>query len=167
MSTTDEPSDLDPVDEQLVAYLDGELEQAERAQVERRLAQDEEFRDRLRTLQRSWDALDLLPRSSAGDAFTSTTVGLIAAQQQELATQAVRLVSARRSQRWVALVLAGVVAATVGFALVFRQLSDDDRALVRDLPVIEQVDELTYTPSVAFLEKLAKEGLFLAEAHEK
>ena len=48
--------------EQLVAYLDGELDAESSLQVERRLAEDAEFRRELRQLQRAWDMLDELPK---------------------------------------------------------------------------------------------------------
>ncbi len=168
MSTSDEipdldSSNLDSTDEQLVAYLDNELDPAERIQVERRLAHDEAYREHLRRLQQSWDVLDLLPRSSASDGFTSTTVGLVVAQEEVLATQAVELVKQHRSRRWLVLVVGGLLAGAVGFALVFNPLAKSDRDLVRDLPVIEYVDELTNTPSVEFLEQLAAEGMFGGE----
>jgi len=166
MSTSDELSDLDPIDEELVAYLDGELEPGHRARVERRLAEDADYRDRLRRLQQSWDALDLLSRATADDAFTSTTVGMVAAQQQEEATRAIRTFVARRSRRWLWIGAAGAAAAVLGFFLVYQRLTEGDRELVTDLPVIERVDQLHNTPSVDFLEQLREERLFLADSNE-
>ena len=48
---SDEQFENDPLDEELVAYLDGELDAGERARVERRLADDAPYRERLRRLQ--------------------------------------------------------------------------------------------------------------------
>jgi anti-sigma factor RsiW len=166
MSTSDEVNELDPLDEELVAYLDDELSPSERARVERRLAEDEPYRERLRSLQATWDALDLLPKTTAGDAFAATTVEMVAAQEEEVATQAIQRVETQRSRRWLWLALTGLAAATLGFAVVYRMETKEDRALVRDLPVIEKVDQLRNTPSVDFLEQLQHEGLFLADANE-
>jgi anti-sigma factor RsiW len=60
--------------EELVAYLDGELDAAARQSVEERLARDAEYRSHLQSLQQAWDLLDELPRSSASESFTRTTV---------------------------------------------------------------------------------------------
>lgn len=159
--------DMNATDEQLVAYLDDELDVSERALVEQRLASDEAFRDRLRSLQISWDVLDLLPRSHADDTFTSTTVTLIAAQEEKLASQAVKEVKSEKQKQWLMLLAATALAAAGGFVLMYRSLTTKDQVLVRELPVIEYVDQLNNTPSVEFLEKLRAEGLFLVDNDEQ
>ena len=58
----DDEAPLDPIDEQLVAYLDGELESQERDELEKRLGSDGQLRLRLRTLQRGWEMLENLPQ---------------------------------------------------------------------------------------------------------
>ena len=47
-------------DELLVAYLDGELDEAARVNVEKRLAEEPDLRSRLTLLERAWDLLDEL-----------------------------------------------------------------------------------------------------------
>jgi anti-sigma factor RsiW len=75
--------DIDPVEEELVAYLDEELEPEHRAQVEHRLAEDARYRDKLRHMQKSWDMLDLLARSEPDEGFTRTTVAMVALKAKE------------------------------------------------------------------------------------
>ena len=48
------------IDEEIVAYLDGELDMETAAKVERRLADDPRYNARLNQLQRAWDMLDNL-----------------------------------------------------------------------------------------------------------
>ena len=163
MSTHDEVDELDPIDEELVAYLDDELEASDRARIERRLVEDEAYRDRLRTLQATWDALDLLPKTGAGDRFAATTVEMVAAEEEVAATQAVQLIERRRSLRWLWISAASLAAATTGFVIVYQLETRGDRELVRDLPVIERVDQLRNTPSIEFLRQLQEEGLFVPE----
>ena len=50
----------DELNEELVAYLDGELSPEAVQRVEHRLASDPEFRERLNSLQRAWSMLDIL-----------------------------------------------------------------------------------------------------------
>ena len=69
-----------PVWEELVAYLDGELEPARQLQVERRLADDADYRGELIRLQRSWDLLDQLPRADTDEEFTKSTITMAALQ---------------------------------------------------------------------------------------
>jgi anti-sigma factor RsiW len=158
-----ESADLDPVDEELVAYLDGEIDASGRVRIERRLAGDAGFRDRLRRMQQTWEALDLLPRSHAGDAFTSSTMTMVVAEQEIAATQAVQQLKTQQGRRWIWAAAATVAAGIAGFALIYRSLTAEDQALVKDLPVIEKVDQLHNTPSVEFLTQLQSEGLFLSD----
>ena len=46
----------------LVAYLDGELDEAAVRSLEARLARDPQARQELEALKRSWEMLDYLPR---------------------------------------------------------------------------------------------------------
>jgi len=161
-----ESVDLDPIDEELIAYLDGEIEASGRVRVERCLAEDAAFRERLRRMQQTWEALDLLPRTSAGDAFTSSTMTLVVAEQEVAATQAVQQLKARQGRRWWWGAVATAAAAVAGFGLVYRTLTTEDEALVKDLSVIEKVDQLHNTPSVEFLTQLQQEGLFLADSDD-
>jgi hypothetical protein len=64
------------------------------------------------------------------------------------------------------MILATLAAVAIGFLLVYRRLTSEDQSLVNDLPVIERVDQLHNTPSTEFLDKLQKEGLFLADTDE-
>lgn len=164
--TADEHDELDPIDEELVAYLDDEIDATGRVRVEQRLAEDGEFRERLRRMQQTWEALDLLPRTTVGDAFTSSTMNLVVAEQEVAATQAIQQLNTERGRRWWWAAGGTTAAAAIGFAMVYRSLTADDRALVEDLPVIEQVDQLHNTPSVEFLARLQEEGLFLADNDE-
>lgn len=158
-----ESADLDPIDEELVAYLDGEIDASGRVRIERRLADDADYRERLRRMQQTWEALDLLPRSHADDAFTSSTMTMVVADQEVAATQAVQQLKTQLGRRWIWAVAATVAAAIAGFALVYRSLTAEDQALVKDLPVIEKVDQLHNTPSIEFLTNLQREGLFLSD----
>lgn len=163
---SEELTDIDPQDEVLTSYLDGELSTPERIEVEQRLAADEAFRERLRTLQQAWDALDLLPRASVGDVFTTTTMSMVASELKAQTQLAETTVKQRSSFRMLALVAGTIAATVIGFAVMQYQMQSPNRELVRDLPVIERVEELHSIPSLEFLEKLQKEGLFAGETNE-
>jgi hypothetical protein len=158
--------EVDPVEEELVAYLDEELEPEHRAQVEHRLAEDARYRDKLRHMQKSWDMLDLLARSEPDEGFTRTTVAMVALKAKE-ATD----VQKETTQRFSLLFKLGVAIGTLACLLIAYSVgswlfSASDRQLVHDLPVIEHLDEYTHAVSVDFLRSLAKHGLFLPDAPE-
>ena len=92
--------------DQLVAYLDGELDDHQRQEVESRLAGDATLRDQLSMLERTWQELDQLPRYESDDALTQTTVEMIV--QQEVGPRKRKFTAARGT-----LLLAGVLAGVV------------------------------------------------------
>ena len=166
MSDYQPTSDTNTADELLVAYLDGELAADEQVRVERRLADDPEFRARLAQLQRAWDLLDALERTEADDDFARSTVEMVAVKAAD-DVQAARKRSKFR-QAW--LYALGVSAMTVsliaGYLLVARLADRPNRELVRDLPVIERVDEYRNAESVEFLRALHDEQLFAQEVDD-
>lgn len=146
--------EIDPVEEELVAYLDEELEPEHRARVEHRLAADARYRDKLKHMQKSWDMLDVLARSEPDEGFTRTTVAMVALKAKE-ATD----VQKESTQRLGLLFRLAVAVGTLGCGLIAYSvgswlLSAPDRQLVRDLPVIEHLDEYNHAESVAFLRSL-------------
>jgi anti-sigma factor RsiW len=163
MSSEPTLPEVDGVDEELVAYLDGELDADNRVRVEKRLAADAVFRKRLRMMQRTWDALDVLGRADASEAFTRTTVEFVAVH----AAKDVQHEKGRQTRRqiwsWVGWTACGLAAAAAGFFALTQVLARPDRQLVRDLPVLERVDEYRNADSPEFLKALDESGLFAAE----
>jgi anti-sigma factor RsiW len=154
---------FDAIEEELVAYLDDELDAEGCAAVERRLVEDEAYRRKLLELQKTWDLLDQLPRASVGEKFTQTTVELVA---QKAAADAQQSTSRRHTARWLirgGSLAAAVVAGVLGFVLVQKVTSRANEQLVRDLPVIESVDAYRYAESIEFLKQLDSSGLFVSE----
>jgi len=154
------------IDEELVAYLDGELDVSGAARVERRLADDAAYRARLAQLQRAWDMLDTLQRSEANDDFARSTVEMIAVQAVDDAKTGHMRAVRQRSLAWVGISAAVLLAATGGYFFLQWTLDQPNRELVRDLPVIERIDEYRDADSVEFLQQLHREGLFAAEVDD-
>ena len=78
-STISDNAPLDPDDELLVAYLDGELQRQEQVDVENRLLTNEKLRSRLQQLQTGWDLLEDLPGSSPSMKLVESTLELVVA----------------------------------------------------------------------------------------
>ena len=143
--------------EEIVAYLDGELSPEESARVEQRLAADESYRQQLQSIERAWLALDQLPQEYVDDRFSRTTMELAvkaAATEVHERTMALPVVQRRRR---LSSVLAACVAAALGF-LVFRLAwQGPDRALLADLPVVDNVDVYAQFDSPTFIRSLQQE----------
>ncbi len=143
--------------EEIVAYLDGELSPQESAQVERRLASDEQYRRHLQGMERAWAALDQLPAATVNDNFSKTTMELVVdAAHSEVLQRTQALPVERRKQRLSTVLLA--TAATLLGALAYRvQSGNPNRALLADLPVIEYIDIYSQFREVDFLRQLRRE----------
>ncbi|HEV2969412.1 MAG TPA: hypothetical protein VGY55_05420 [Pirellulales bacterium] len=151
------------LDEELVAYLDGELDSQAARQVEQRLAADEPVRRRLQELAQSWDLLDNLPPSAADDTFTRSTVEMVAvAVEQELANQQSAEPRHRR-RRWLWGGVLALVAGAAGFVAAANLWVDPNEKLLGDLPVIENLEVYEHVGDIAFLKRLNDEGLFTDE----
>ena len=145
---------------EMVAYLDGELDVEQVADVEKRLSEDHEYRLRLQQLQQAWDLLDELPRSRADDQFTRSTVEIVVVKAQDEINQLGSLPAWRRRLPLLVGLLLVAGTALTGFLLSWRAATADNRTFLEDLPVIEQVSDYRNAESLDFLRLLVKEGLF-------
>jgi hypothetical protein len=146
------------LDEELTAYLDGELAPDSAKRVESLLAGDEKARNRLGDLAASWDLLDQLPRATVDDLFTRTTVEMVAvAAESEIAAATA---PAKRRMQWIGGGIAAALAALVGFAAAALALPDNNDALLKDLPVVVDLDLYRSVGDMTLLKQFQKDGLF-------
>jgi hypothetical protein len=170
MSEEPTPSDAPGLDEDLVAYLDGELDDPASRRLEERLATDAAARARLRALATSWDLLDHLPRAALDESFTRTTVQMVAVAASEDVAAETATAPARRRRRWTAGAIAATASAIVGFAVVVAAWPDPNDALLRDLPVVKNFELYDVIPrgdAIEFLRRLEKEELFIGDASDQ
>jgi hypothetical protein len=163
----DPPPDDDLVsDEDLVAYLDGELPPDDERAVEAQLAADADARTRADELKRTYDLLDFLPKPEPSASFTSRTLTALTPLVPASASGS-QFVPARPSRRWpeaIAWVIFAV-AAVAGGGFAHRLVAPpaekradpataDDFKLMARLPLYAGVDDLD------FLRALEKADLF-------
>jgi hypothetical protein len=146
--------------EQLTAYLDGELNDAEIQSVEQRIANETKFRLEMQRLQRTWDLLEELPTEGPNASFTQTTMELVV-------DDAMREIKSRERSGWFSpkqllLTLGLPIAVFVGSYWTVRQTQQSQlRALMDDLPVIERADQyLEIGQDFDFLQMLHQSKLF-------
>jgi anti-sigma factor RsiW len=168
-STPDQhdPTDDAMLDEQLVAYLDGELDEETGRQIATRIASDPQLRERLKRLGRTWDLLGELERPDAGNAFAQTTLEMVALAAED----EVRLIESaeprRRRKRWVCAAAGLVAAGAIGFACVALFHPDPNQQLLEDLPALENLDEYRRVDDIEFLRELQKSGLFTEDSSDE
>jgi anti-sigma factor RsiW len=152
-----------PLEEQFVAYLDGELNDEESARVERLVSADPKARDSLHRLEQTWSALDELDRANHDHVLTRTTLEMVALEAEHEVERLRDDVPRKRRLRWVLGSGGLVAAAAAGLIAVAMGRPDPNRQLLHDLPVIEKLDELRQIDDVEFLKLLNDEGLFVKE----
>jgi anti-sigma factor RsiW len=152
-----EPS---PLEEELVAYLDDELDDDARRRLERRLADEPTVRESLRKLTRVWDALERLPRAEVSDSFATTTVEAVVLSEN--ASQANSLGTQFRGKRdwWLKRGVALAACVLVSFVAVSLFWPDPNQQLAEDLPILQNLAAYRHIESIEFLKLLAKENLF-------
>ncbi len=155
--------DSSATDEQLIAYLDGELETEAARQLDQRLANEPQLQQRLQQHQRAWDMLDELPRTDVGERFTQTTIEMVAVSIADHADETSQS-SARRSKLvWLAGGILSIAALVAGYSVVGSVLDSPNRQLVEDLRVIENIDAYRAADDIDFLRALEREGLFTGD----
>jgi hypothetical protein len=147
-----------PLDEELVAYLDGELDAEGARRIEALLASDPEVRRRLHAFERTWDLLDDLDTAPAGEPFMQTTLEMVAVAARQDAERDKADAPRRRRRWWFFAGLSLLAAVACGFFAVAAY--DPDRQLVRDLALLEDLDEYRQVDSIEFLRRLRDEKLF-------
>jgi hypothetical protein len=161
--------------ENIVAYLDGELTEEQAADVDRLLSADGDVRQQVEQYSRAWDMLDLLPSSQASDKFAQRTLTAIRSGQadtiEEQGSEPIdqtldsrfsglaRLI-AIRTAAFIGLFLVGLL----GFNSNFGQGAEPIDQLLRDLPLLERFEEYREVESIDFLRELDRTGAF-RESH--
>lgn len=145
----------------LVAYLDGELEEPAAQEIEQILSKNPVARNDVEMLMRTWELVDALPRPAATEEFTQKTLSTLKAVEIRVSlTEKAWFLKARKAligAGW----LAGIgLAAVVGFAITNHFVPSEARQLVDNLPVVERLDLYSEVGNVEFLQELRRSGLF-------
>ncbi len=153
-------------DDELVAYLDGELDAETARRLEQRLEADQQLRRKYRQMAASWDLLDQLPRAKVDDAFTRHTVETVAIAVSDDVQTTEMSEPRRRRLRWGITGIAALAAAATGFALIAALRPSSNDKLLRDLPVIENLELYQQAHDIDFLRKMHDDGLFPEESSD-
>jgi anti-sigma factor RsiW len=146
--------------EDLIAYLDGELDAGAAEGVEARLTRDPALRAEADTLKRAWDLLDYLPRAEPSTSFTHRTMERLA----PVKTASLRLPRWRPwalGIGWAAAVFLFGVGGYAGMRhFQAAKSAGADEELVRDLRVIDNLRLYRHVEDMSFLTQLDHPDLF-------
>lgn len=145
----------------LVAYLDGELDDAPTQEIDHILARSEVARHEVEALSRAWEMLDILPRPKASTEFTERTMSTLQLKEAPHRFS---------DQPWFMYVRRGSVAAvwvaalafsiTIGYLATSEWYPNPNRQLLEELPVVRHLDDYEEVESIQFLQQLQNSGLF-------
>jgi len=147
--------------ENLVAYLDGELDEKSTEEIERLLAHSPAARQEVDLLTRTFALLDSLPRPEASTELTSKTLSSI---RPEIPTPRWSGTNwyrhARRGIVAVSWMVGLMLAATTGYFAARHWRPPEDARLIRELPVIENLDTYRDVEDIRLLEEFAEHKVF-------
>ena len=165
---TDPTAEQTTLEERLVAYLDGELDDEGSRRIEQLLATDPAVRETLEKLEGTWDLLDNLERAHVDEVFTRSTLEMVAvAAADDVEKERAQAPRLRRRRRLTA--VAGMLGAgAAGFLAFWMLWPDPDRQLLEDLPVLERLDQYRQIDDFEFVELLLEheEDLFAEEGDD-
>jgi len=140
---------------ELVAYLDGELEDEKARGIEQTLAASEVARHEVEMLSRTWDLLETLPRESASSEFAAKTLETVKVEAAPAAAGDWRP-QARRGL--IALGWATALAAVglAGFAAGHHWLPRRSDPIVHDLSLLEHLETYRDVGGPEFLTELRR-----------
>jgi anti-sigma factor RsiW len=149
----------------LVAYLDGELDEAESQAIATKLTQSLSARREIEMLQKTWEMLEHLPRPHASEAFTQRTlteIGRFSVPGDRIVDAASRTL--RRAIVMALCLVASLACFGLGLVLMRWVWPDPTSRLVRDLSIAEHLDEYRDVGSFEFLDRLDRSPEFADDA---
>lgn len=151
--------------EDLIAYLDGELEEDKTRAIDQALVNSPVARHEIEMLTRTWEMLDLLPQEKAPESFTQSTMQTIRLEEStEPKVDMQRFVPQLR-MAFMALVwlLSVSLSSWLGFTIANQWVDNPTDDLVNDLPVIQKMDlyqsiDIEDGDGIDFLKELERTG---------
>ncbi len=152
-STISDNAPLDPDDELLVAYLDGELQRQEQSDLEGRLLTNERLRSRLQQLQTGWDLLEDLPGSSPSMKLVESTLELVVADI--LKDQPAKETKSRRWQLPLGLLLLCLIVGTAAYVVENTLRSNAYQQELENLVIAGNLNALNYGGDLRLMRELS------------
>ena len=151
---------MDHDEEILVAYLDGELDAGETQKIEHRLATEPDFRDKMASLEQTWNMLDALETVPVDKTLVRTTMEMLVLDvEKEIKNHEIRQ-KKRQIPDFLFVLLMFFLIGLIGFQLASLVGIRIFAVFTKDIPIIEKLDQLQQIDSVEFLKKLNDERIF-------
>ncbi len=139
----------------LVAYLDGELNESQAQSIAAKLTRSVSARHEVEMLTATWELLDVLPRPEPSPEFKSRTLSLaqLSVAPEDRWLDFARLAAQRFGK--LLIILAGSLAiVAIGYSTTRWIWPDPTARLARDLSIAEQLDEYQAVRDLEFVQML-------------
>jgi anti-sigma factor RsiW len=147
-----------------VAYLDGELDEQAAARIETVIAQSEVARSDMEALAQTYELLDVLDRPQAAEDFAERTMATIRVDELRPDPRDTWWYRTARQGGVIAVWGAALlVTGLLGFLATNRWVQTPADLLVKELPLVEDLDLYTEVGSIDFLERLSTQDALLEE----
>ncbi len=137
----------------LVAYLDGELNEQDMQELDEVLVQQPDARANVEQLRQTWDLLDVLPRPAVTEEFSAQTMATIQVIRDEEPPPPSPW--PRRGLLAIAWALVLSVSGAAGVLLADRWQPDPTRMLIAQLSVVERLETYREIGDLEFIKALA------------
>ncbi len=156
--------DSQRMDEQLSAYLDGELSEVEKNKLEEQIRNDPAIKHRFESLQKNWSLLDQLSTKEVNPDFAASTVEMVAIRSSGIPEVDCNKFSWEACPRWLLISGAAVIAVAIGYFTTIALIDDRNEVLLEHLVLLENLPEYQLVDDVTFVEQIGKIEYFSSRA---
>jgi len=158
------PTESQRMDEQLSAYLDGELSEDENRKLEEQIHNDPAIKHRFESLQENWLLLDQLSTKKANPEFAASTVEMVAIRSLETPKVDCTNFSWKTCPRWLLISVASVIAVAIGYFTTIALIADRNGSLLEHLVLLENIHKYQLVNDIKFVEQIGKIEYFSSRA---
>jgi len=152
--------ETEPDEELLVAYLDGELDSPNVRRVEDRLSMEPDLREKMTTLEQTWNLLDSLETAPVDKELVRSTMEVVTlTMEKELQEDEKKLEKRKIPDFLIALAIAAMCG-VIGYQLTLLHGLYLNRRILDDIPIIQQMNIYKEIGSYDFLKELTDKGVF-------
>ena len=157
-------ADSQRIDEQLSAYLDGELSGVEKHKLEEQICNDPAIKHRFESLQKNWSLLDQLSTKEVNPDFAASTVEMVAIRSSGNPEVDCNKFSWEACPRWLLISGAAVIAVAIGYFTTIALIDDRNGFLLEHLVLLENLPEYQLVDDITFIKQIGKIEYFSSRA---
>lgn len=167
MSTQqDVPERTESESELLVAYLDGELDAQSVRQMEDRLAVEPELREKMTSLEQTWNLLNELETVPADKELVRSTMEVVTLTIEKEVKEDEKILEKRQWFDRLVLVATLLMFGIIGYQLAVLVGIHRQNQLVKDIPIIQNMNMYKEIDSFDFLRALSEKQVFDPPAND-